>query len=157
MLSFFKNVKTSLIGKKKNLNHFSRYKKIMAQVEIFTRLSLLESYTFLPLIYPNFTSMDPDRNLEYKFGSRSTKLLLNPVYIRIQNTAFNSGLSKPNICLNTAGMCRKVEALTSSLAGSGMDKPSISFFGYSNGGTYSLRVCNSNGTCCRHVRPRGFG
>jgi hypothetical protein len=48
-------------------------------------------------------------------------------------------------------MCRKAEALTSSIEGSGMNKPTVWFLGYSNGGTYALEICNiSNNTCCRH-------
>jgi hypothetical protein len=48
-------------------------------------------------------------------------------------------------------ICRKTEALTSSIEGSGMNKPTVWFLGYSNGGTYALEICNTNNnTCCRH-------
>jgi hypothetical protein len=31
-----------------------------------------------------------------------------------------------------------------------MDKPSFFWFGYSNGGTYEIEICNT-GSCCRFV------
>merc|ERR1711962_110228 len=41
----------------------------------------------------------------------------------------------------------KISTLTSSIPGSGMDKPSVSFFGYSNGGTWSMELCSEEGCC----------
>jgi len=41
----------------------------------------------------------------------------------------------------------KISTKTSSIPGSGMDKPGISLFGWSNGGTYSVMLCQ-NGRCC---------
>jgi len=43
---------------------------------------------------------------------------------------------------------RKLETLTSTLKGSGMDKPSFHLFGLSNGGTYSVEICDDH-HCCR--------
>lgn len=43
----------------------------------------------------------------------------------------------------------KITALTNTTPGSGMDKPSVSFFGlFSNGGEFSVQLC-SGGQCCQ--------
>ena len=41
----------------------------------------------------------------------------------------------------------KVSTKTSSIPGSGMDKPKISLFGWKNGGTYSITICQAE-KCC---------
>lgn len=54
-------------------------------------------------------------------------------------------------CLILACECftiSKVSTKTSSIPGSGMDKPAISLFGWKNGGTYSLTICQGE-RCCK--------
>lgn len=58
-------------------------------------------------------------------------------------------LMTQNICINADFSIRKIQALTSEKHGSGMDKPKafLSFFGFHEGGTFSVDICDDE-RCC---------